>query len=247
MRSHWLESGTGTALLSAEARQVADAFESIFGDQFLQIGAWGDPGLYRRHARTRRYAVVAGTRGPGVDFVSLPEDLAVPTDSIDAVFLPHILETTDDPHALLREVDRILRPDGHVVVTGFNPWGWWGVRHHLSRQRFPTGCRRMLSEHRVRDWLQLLDCNVMPARFHHIAAPVYRQSLPATVHSDDDPAGSGGWPRTAAHFRRWNPLASAYLLMARKEVFTLTLIRPVVRPRRQLVGGLVNPTTRNAA
>ena len=101
MRSHWLDTGTGSALLREESRQVAGAFESIFGDQFLQIGAWGDPALFRRYARTRRYAVVAAQPGPGVDFVSAPEDLAVATDSIDAVFLPHVLETTDDPHAVL--------------------------------------------------------------------------------------------------------------------------------------------------
>ena len=29
MRSHWLETGTGTALLREESRQVAGAFENI--------------------------------------------------------------------------------------------------------------------------------------------------------------------------------------------------------------------------
>jgi SAM-dependent methyltransferase len=251
MRPHWLETGTGTNLLREESLQVAGAFENIFGDQFLQIGAWGDPALFRRYARTRRYAVVAAKRGPGVDFVSVPEDLAVPTDSIDAVFLPHLLETTEDPHAVLREVDRILRPDGHVVVAGFNAWGWWGVRHYLSRGRFPAGGQRMVSEHRLRDWLHLLDYRVEPPCFHHVTAPLYRRSivteLPAEAQAGQtDPPGAH-WPLPATRFRRWHPLASCYLLVARKEVFTLTRIRPVLRRRAQLVGGLVNPTTRNAA
>jgi SAM-dependent methyltransferase len=247
MRSNWLETGTGTALLCEEERQVADAFENIFGDQFLQIGVWGDPARFRRYARTRRYAVVAAARAAGVDFVSIPEDLSVPTDSIDAVFLPHVLETTDDPYAVLREVDRILRPDGHVVITGFNPWGWWGVRHYLSRRRFPEGGKRMVSEHRLRDWLQLLDFTVQPARFHHFTPPVYRLSRPAETPAQDRDPDAGHWPQPAAPFHRWNPLASAYLLLARKEVFTVTMIRPAFRSRRQLVGGLVNPTTRNVA
>ncbi|MEO8445308.1 MAG: methyltransferase domain-containing protein, partial [Gammaproteobacteria bacterium] len=234
MRSHWLETGTGVALLREEARQVAEAFENIFGDQMLQIGAWGDPALFRRNARTRRYAVVAPMRGPGVDFVSLPEDLAVPTDSIDAVFLPHVLETADDPYAVLREADRILRPDGQVVVTGFNPWGWWGVRHYLSRRRFPAGGKRMVSEHRLRDWLQLLDYNCQPARFHHPAAPLYRQLPQGNLPEGPRDSDSGDSPRPAVHFQGWTPLASAYLLLARKDVFTVTLIRPHVRPRRQL-------------
>jgi SAM-dependent methyltransferase len=249
MIAQWLETGSGNVLLREESRQVAGAFESIFGDQFLQVGAWGDPAIFRCYARTRRYAVVAASRGPGVDFVSLPEDLAVATDSIDAVFLPHVLETADDPHAVLREVDRILRPDGQVVVTGFNPWGWWGVRHYLSRRQFPAGGRRMLSESRLRDWLHLLDYQVQPAHFYHFTAPLYRASQ--VVETPVEPAARAadipGGPLPAAPGRGWHPLASCYLLVARKEVFTLTRIRPVFRRRTRLVGSLVNPTTRNAA
>lgn len=246
MIPQWLDTGSGTVLLREESRQVAGAFENIFGDQFLQIGAWGDPALFRRYARTRRYAVLAESRGPGVDFVSLPEDLAVATDSIDAVFLPHVLETTEDPHAVLREVDRVLRPDGQVVVTAFNPWSWWGVRHYLSRQRFPAGGRRMVSESRLRDWLQLLDFQVQPAHFYHFSAPFYRSSQ-VEGPEPDAVAPDGKWPLSVAGTRGWNPLASCYVLLARKEVFTLTRIRPAFRRRSRLVGSLVNPTTRNAA
>jgi SAM-dependent methyltransferase len=236
MRSDWIQSGTGIALLREESCQVANAFESIFGDQFLQIGAWGEGQLFRQFARTRRYAVVAARPAPGVDLISAPEQLAIAPDSIDAVFLPHTLETAEDPHDVLREVDRILRPDGHLVVLGFNPWGWWGMRHYLSRRRFPAGGRRMISEYRLHDWLRLLDYQLDPARFFHFAPPVYRtQSMPEPV----------GDRRIR---RRWHPLASCYLLVARREMLTMTRVRPAFRHRRaQLVGGLVNPTTREAA
>ncbi len=247
MRSHWLETGTGAALLCAESCQVAAVFENIFGDQFLQIGAWGTPDLFRRSARTQRYAVVAADRGPGVDFVSMPEDLAVASDSIDAVFLPHVLETTEDPHAVLREVDRILRPDGHVVIAGFNSWGWWGLRHYLSRGRFPAGGQRMVSEYRVRDWLNLLDYNVQPGRFHYMAAPLYRRPRPVEGIADAEESDDRKCATDATKCHGWNPLASCYLLVARREVFTVTRIRPAFRRRRQLVGSLVNPTTRNSS
>jgi SAM-dependent methyltransferase len=246
MRPHWLETGTGKVLLREEARQVAGAFENIFGDQFLQIGSWSDPAAFHQFARTRRYAVVAGKRGPGVDFVSAPEDLAVATDSIDAVFLPHTLETTDDPHAVLREVDRILRPDGHVVVAGFNAWGWWGARHYLSGRRFPAGVHRLVSEYRLRDWLHLLDYFVEPARFHCVTPPIFRGAGPVDP-PPATPAADGEDRALPPATGRWNPLASCYLLVARKEVFTVTPVRPAFRRRPRLVGGLVNPTTRIAA
>lgn len=251
MRSNWLETGIGIALLREESRQVAGAFENIFGDQFLQIGSWGDAALFRRYARTRRYAVVAAKRGPGVDFVSVPEDLAVATDSIDAVFLPHILDYTEDPHAVLREVDRVLRPDGHVVISGFNAWGWWGLRHYLSGGRFPAGAQRMVSEYRLRDWLNLLDYHVEPARFYHTVAPVDRVFGPAGSAGSEAVDEGGGearaWLESPARFGHWHPLAGCYLIVARKEVFTMTAIRPAFRRRPQLVGSLVNPTTRNVA
>lgn len=228
----WLESGIGPALVQEESLQVAVAFENIFGDQLLQIGGWGDSGLFRRFARTRRYAVVAAEGGPGIDLVSELDNLAIADGSIDAVFLPHTLETTGNPHAVLREVDRILRPDGRVVAAGFNPWGWWGMRHYLSRGRFPAGVRRMVSESRLRDWLQLLEFSTDPARFHFVAPPLYN---------------GRGRSATPAATRRWHPLAACYLFTARREVLTVTPIRPAFRRRTQLVGGLINPTTRNAA
>lgn len=251
MYTDWLSTGTGLALLQEESRQVAGALENIFGDQLLQIGRWGDPGVFRRFARTRRTAVVGPALAPGVDLVSAPDSLAIGGDCIDAVLLPHVLETADDPHGILREVDRILRPDGHLVVLGFNPLGWWGLRHYLSRRSFPGGVQRMISEHRLRDWLSLLNYGVHRTDFYYFVPPVYR-ATPAA-----GPAGESGLAAEAAAVRprmgslaglgRWPVLASCYIVVARKEVFTLTPIRPAFRRPARLVGGLVNPTTRNAA
>ncbi|MEZ5566196.1 MAG: methyltransferase domain-containing protein [Gammaproteobacteria bacterium] len=243
----WLESGIGPALLREESLQVAGAFENIFGDQLLQIGEWGDSGLFRRFARTRRYAVVSATRGPGVDFVSELENLAVANDSIDAVFLPHTLETAKHPHSVLREFYRILRPDGHVVVAGFNAWGLWGVRHQLSRGKFPAGVRRMVSEYRVRDWLQLLEFSAQSARFHFVSPPLYGTRRPIAPLAEEAAETDAKRLATNAPACRWHPLAACYLLVARRDVFSVTPIRPAIRRQTRLVGGLVNPTTRNAA
>lgn len=229
-------------MLREESRQVAGVFENIFGDQFLQLGAWGESALFRRHARTRRYAIVASAMGSGVDVVSRLEDLAVAPDSVDGIFLPHLLETTPDPHAVLREVERILRPDGCLVVAGFNPWGWWGVRHYLSRGFFPGDGRRMVAEHRLRDWLKLLDYQVDPAQFYHLSAPVYRALPSAETPLEPDAA-------TPPSPKGWHPLASAYLLVARKTSWTVTPLRGPFRRRSQprLGTGLVQPTSRHVA
>lgn len=267
----WLSTLTGRNLLREEVRQVRRALDGIFGDQFVQIGAWGDAGLFRRLARTRRAAVIAAEPMEGADAISAPDAMAVASDSIDAVLLPHTLELADDPHAVLREVDRILRPDGNLVVLGFNPWGWWGLRHALSRQGFPPGAQRMISDGRLCDWLRLLEFRVNHSAFYYFVPPVIRGAVPRHGRSprgDDGPQHGHGGPHeghsrqavpSAADrvsdrlalglglFRRVPAFAGCYVLVARKQVYTVTPIRLAWRRRASLVGGLVNPTTRNVA
>jgi SAM-dependent methyltransferase len=239
----WLGTGTGAALVATEVAEVAVALESVFGDEFLQLGCWGSPELFRGLARTRRRAVVSPVPEAGVDLVSALHDLAIGGDCIDAVLLPHTLETVDDPHAVLREVDRVLRPDGQIVLLGFNPLGWWGARHYLSRRSFPRGVARMIGDYRVRDWLRLLGFRPQRTRYYHFRAPLYRPGLelPGESPAPAD-TGSAGW-----RLRHWPGLAACYVLVARKEQFMATPIRLELRRRTRLVPGLVNPTTRSAA
>lgn len=260
----WLNTLTGRNLLREEVRQVRRALDSIFGDQLVQVGGWGDAGLFRRLARTRRAAVVTGARVQGADAISAPDALAIASDSIDAVLLPHTLELADDPHAVLREVDRILRPDGNLVVLGFNPWGWWGLRHALSRQGFPPGSQRMISDGRLCDWLRLLEFRIHHSSFYYFVPPVIRGAAPRVArHGHDGGHGpdahhkppqptvgarvSGQLARGLGIVRRVPAFAGCYILVARKQTFVVTPIRLAWRRRAALVGGLVNPTTRNAA
>jgi SAM-dependent methyltransferase len=176
--SGWLNTLTGRNLLREEVRQVRRALDGVFGDHFVQLGSWGDPGLFRRLARTRRTAVVAAEVVSGVDVVSAADCVAIASESVDAVLLPHTLELADDPHGVLREVDRILRPHGFLIVLGFNPMGWWGLRHALSRRRFPPDTQRLISERRMADWLQLLEFSIETARYYYFVPPLLRRAAP---------------------------------------------------------------------
>jgi ubiquinone/menaquinone biosynthesis C-methylase UbiE len=220
----WLKTQTGQRLLNEERRIVSGALERVFGDQLLQIGNWGPPGFMLAAARTQFAAVVGGQSG--VDARMMPERLAITSDSVDALFLPHTLEINPDPHAVLREVHRILRPDGKLIVLGFNPLSWWGVRHRLSSRGFPPGVLGQLSQRRLTDWLRLLSLGI--------------DSVTACYSS-----AAAGSP--AKLLRRTTWFASAYLLVATKETIPMTIIRPRARRRPNLVRGLVNPTTRTVA
>ncbi len=49
-------------------------------------------------------------------FQGLLEDAGLADESFDAVLLNHVIEHVDDPLATLREINRVLKPDGHFVI-----------------------------------------------------------------------------------------------------------------------------------
>jgi SAM-dependent methyltransferase len=248
---HWLATPLGRRCLNNEQRLVRRALDCAFGEQFLQIGTWGSSDLFTRYARTQRVAVLdeasppaaekykdamTGTVGSTVGTIlSRLDRWGVASDSIDVLLLPHTLERTVTPHAVLREAARVLRPDGCLMALGFAPGGLWGLRHLLARDGYPPGSRHLILEGRLRDWLELLSFDVDPA-------VAYCHTLPF-----DGVRRFGSLPKER-WARRWLPLlAGAYLLVARKRSASLTAIRPAFRRARlRAVGGLVEPTTRIA-
>ena len=231
--TEWLATPLGRRCLANEQRLVRGALERVFGEQLLQIGAWGGRNSFLRYARTQRRALVDWRPGVAADLISDPEQLAVVSDSVDAVLLPHTLERTASPHALLREVDRVLRPDGHLVVLSFASAGFWGLRHLVSAHGYPQGREHVIREGRLRDWLELLSFDVP-------AATRYCHTLPLESVKQVRLLPREEWAQ------RWLPFFSGgYLVRAQKRVQPLTPIRLWRRqPRLRVVGGLVEPTTR---
>lgn len=234
MNADWLASPVGRRCLEHEQRLVREALDCVFGLHLLQIGNWDAHDTFLRYARTQRQALVSWERTHDADIVSQIDDLAIASDSIDAVLLPHTLELTDSPQALLREANRILRADGHLIVLAFDPASLWGLRGLMRRDGYPPG-HKPLREGRLRDWLELLSFDVAPAQRYCHTLPFER------VHR------FGTLPRER-WARRWLPmLAGAYMLAAQKRVHPLTPIRPAwKRPRLRAVAGLVKPTPRTA-
>ncbi|MEM7696439.1 MAG: methyltransferase domain-containing protein [Pseudomonadota bacterium] len=54
--------------------------------------------------------------GPNQAALAYEDHLPLPDNSFDKVLLIHLLEVTRDPHALLREVWRVLMPQGQLIV-----------------------------------------------------------------------------------------------------------------------------------
>lgn len=239
--ARWLQSPLGQALLQREARVVEEALDGIFGEQCLQLGVWGEPRGFVRFARTQRCATIAhpdNVAHPDAATGFVTPDvwgqlhcLPVATDTIDVVLLPHTLEFSDRPHAILREVQRVLRSDGHVVILGFKPGGIWGLRR-LFGAGIPPGVENLISERRIADWLQLLDMRIHRQDRYFFRWPV----------SGNRSLTSPDWERRGE--RWWPELAACYMLTAQKRLLALTPVKKPWLARPKVVGSLVKPTTR---
>ena len=175
-----------------------------------------------RHGSTvqadgQRQGVTVPTMDLHCDFAALP----FPANSLDLIVLPHTLELDADPHATLREVERVLVPEGRVVICGVNPASLWGLRQrraHLYQrlgmgQLFLPREGEFIGYWRLRDWLRLLSFEVESGRFG-----CYR---PAVV--SEPMLERFAWMDRAGP--RWWPIFGAvYFLVAVKRVRGMRLL-----------------------
>ncbi len=97
--------------------------------------------------------------------------LPIANGAVDAVVLPHTLEFETDPFAVVREADRVLAGEGHLIVLGFRPFSLWGFRSRAISRGYPPGLKRMLGVRRVADWLELLGYDVGLTRNYLFTPP----------------------------------------------------------------------------
>jgi SAM-dependent methyltransferase len=230
----WLAEELGRELLRAEAELLATALDDVFGLELLQLGGWGPSRELLSGSRTRAQTIILEQPDAvGADLIGRLTALPISAASVDAVLLPHTLEFESDPQAIVREADRVLTGEGQLIVLGFKPFSLWGLRAAAAPKGFPPGLRQMLPEHRVRDWMNLLGYEIVMSRHYLYSRPWGAD-------------GAGGDTRRILRRGLLNPLpAAAYLIKARKRIYTLTPIRARFgRERQPVLGGLVNPTTR---
>ncbi|HVY05679.1 MAG TPA: methyltransferase domain-containing protein [Burkholderiales bacterium] len=210
--SEWFSTPLGVRLLETELRYFDQELADVFGFNAVQIGLPGHP--YLRGNRIA-FRCVTGNDGP-VGLRSDPCALPLQTASVDLVVLPHVLEFSNNPHQVLREVSRILMPEGHVVLAGFNPWSLWGVRRLISRRAnaFPW-CGQFINLPRIKDWMALLGFDLAGGRMCSYAPPMSSEKW------------SRRWGFMESAGDRWWPFAGGvYYLHGIKRVPGMRLITP---------------------
>ncbi len=235
----WYNRPVGQLLLEQERAHIDEILPTLFGYHIVQVGCLlGDDLLATSRISHRVLFDPDGggeTLRPGV--YAYPDAMPIASDSVDVVLLPHTLEFERDPHQILREVERMLIPDGYVVVLGFSPWSLWGLWRLLrGRKGHAPWCGDFLSMTRIKDWMALMGFDVVKEERYFFRPPLKSRSVLQKLKFMEW-LGQRLWPR----------LAGAYLLVVQKRVTTVIPIKPRWQPRRRMLGDLVRPSTRNTS
>ncbi|ATG96795.1 class I SAM-dependent methyltransferase [Paracidovorax citrulli] len=237
---HWFDSPPGRYLLAWEQERYDEMVADVFGFHALQLGMPGLQGLRANRMPHRWLALGAAEAllwpppaqvepGPAdgpvrAALLADPVALPFPENSLDLVLLPHALELSVDPHAALREVHRVLVPEGRLVVSGLNPVSLWGLRQRRVRlyQRLGAGGRLYLPDvgefighWRLRDWLRLLNFEIETISFGAYR-PAVRSARWLDRYEWLDAVGARWWPI----------LGAAYMVVAVKRVHGMRLLEP---------------------
>lgn len=224
----WLQGlGEPTAqrLLTWGQAQADACLADVFGYHAVQAGWPGFDALrsnrmpHRWHAQ-QEFDQMAQPHDVSFDSRAWPWE----AESLDLVVLPHTLEFSHDPHASLREVERVLVPEGRVVISGFNPWSLWGLSQQRAKLYKRVGWENpflpdqldFIAHWRMRDWLRLLSFEVDTAHFGCFRPSVQSpQWLTRTAWMDK--AGP----------RWWRIFGAVYFLVGIKRVRGMRLMGPV--------------------
>ncbi|HSH41416.1 MAG TPA: methyltransferase domain-containing protein [Arenicellales bacterium] len=232
----WLRTSLGQSLVRAEGECLSRLLNGCFGPIAVQVGEAEFGNLVAHSDAVFCYTAAMGPPASGAGSRSglacIPEQLPFEARSLGLLVLPHVLEFSDYRHQILREAERVLMPEGQLVLLGFNPFSLWGLAGLFRYRRMPWN-GRFASLSRVKDWLQLLNFELVAGKMFYHLPPVQSEGIRRRL----------GFLESAGD--RWWPLGGAvYAVMARKREIGITPLHPQWRKRSRLGAGLAKPVAR---
>lgn len=217
----WHQTVSGAYVNGCEQTLYDHVVVDLFGFNALQVGG-GRTDFLKQSRIMQRYKALALTSSVlqsttnqlwcDDDFLPFAEM------SMDVLLLPHRLEFSARPHQTLREAFRVLVPDGYVLISGFNPWSLWGIKHAFKRfckvKHYPWN-GRFISIARLKDWLSVLDFEVLHCDFVAHVPPFERASSHKRFK----------WMDTFIA-KYLHAFGGVYFIVAKKRVIGLTPIKP---------------------
>jgi SAM-dependent methyltransferase len=235
----WFSEPLGTSLLEMEKSQVSKILSNLFGYHIVQLGCLSETGLLENSRISHKVVMQLAEDGENAcraGLICAGDSLALATDSVDVLVVPHVLEFTLNPHKLLREVERVLIGEGYLVLMGFNPWSLWGMWRLFQAWRdIPPWNGHFYGLFRIRDWLTLLDFEIQQVQRFYFRPPFRKDKLMNRLLFLEQ-LGKYCWPI----------FGGVYLIVAKKRVVPLTPIKMRWRDQRKMItSGLAEPSAQS--
>ena len=159
-------------------------------------------------------AQMAGWRNVVASELSLP----FATGALAAVLLIHVFDYQQHSHPVIKEVDRVLQPEGQLIICGFNPWGLCNLMRIPKRYSDNTHTAQLKSLNQL--------CRLLTEKGFRV-----EQGQTLFHGFPGNPPISGLLDRLG--HRLLPALGSIYLISARKRVAAVTPLRKQWRATAQ--------------
>jgi len=202
----WLKTTKGAALMAQEHQQLALLMPKAFGHYSVYLGLNAKLSSSLTSPIKTAISLTATSELDG-DAVMDPHQLPLATEAIDLLVLQHVLDMSNNPHQVLREVARVMTSGGRLIITGLNPYSFWGLWRQLRLKKGVPWRANFLSQRRLKDWLRLLsfdDFEIKPV-YHY--CPDKWQAKPLLKYI-------------------MNPCCTGYVLLAVKQETRVHLVKP---------------------
>ena len=209
-QNNWISTSLGQYLLSREQDMYDKKVGDIFGFNAVQLGLLQMDTL--KNSRIPHVMHVGNSAG---ELLCESDYLPFAESCIDLICLPHVLEFSENPHQTLREAERVLVPEGHLILTGFNPISAWGLKYALTQQDDYPWNGQFFTLSRIKDWLALLGLEFISGEMHCYEPPINNQKW-LNRFTFMDKLGDQWWPM----------MGGVYFIVAKKRVVNMTLLKP---------------------
>lgn len=230
--NHWLtHQALGRMLVQSEQPLFSSLLENYYGKHALLIGVPNQMDLLQASEMACQSMVSPLmtehhlTNYIEGDFLELPFS----TGSIDLVLLPHTLEWVDNPRQLLAEACRIIKPEGLIMVAGFNPYSAWGLKKSLNQNKHIPWSSHFIHGNLVKQWLRLADFTIEKQVGALYRPPISNVGIYKKLHFLEK-IGSVCYPF----------FSGIYIFLARAKVIPLTPIK--LRWKQPLPGIRISTT-----
>ena len=206
----WFKSPLGQYLLALEYDYINPVVMDTFGFYAIQMGNFDIDFLDQSRIQNK-----FSLNSNHADLMTSNEALPFDEASVDLLIAPHILEQMVEPYELLKEIHRVLMPEGRLIITGFNPASLWGLKRLLSFDIDYPWNAKFISLSKIKEWLPIVGLEMIEGKMGCYVPPIQQSSWLKKIHAMEK-LGDRWWPM----------LGGFYFLVIQKRVHGMTTIKP---------------------